>query len=151
MILPGKHPITSLLISYEHRRLMHVGPTLLTASLNRRYYIIGCRKIVHFITRGCTTCRHSMARPKHQLLGQIPTERITPDLVFNRVGLDYAGPFILKYGSVHKPSFIKAYVCIFVSLSIKAVHLELVSDLTRHLHCCPTTYDDSLLEEANPL
>ena len=25
---------------------------------------------------------------------------------------------------------IKAYVCVFVSLSVKAVHLELVSDLT---------------------
>ena len=109
---------------------MHAGPTLLTSSLNRRYYIIGCRKIVRSITCGCTTCRRSMARPKHQLLGQIPTERIVPDLVFNRVGLDYAGPFILKYGSVRKPSFVKAYVCIFVSLSIKAVHLELVSDLT---------------------
>ena len=109
---------------------MHAGPTLLTASLNRCYYIVGCRKIVRSITRGCITCRRSTARPKPQLLGQIPTERITPDLVFNRVGLDYAGPFILKYGSIRKPSFIKSYVCIFVSLSIKAVHLELVSDLT---------------------
>ena len=46
LILPGKHPITSLIISSEHRRLMHAGPTLLAASLNRRYYIIGSRKIV---------------------------------------------------------------------------------------------------------
>ena len=27
VILPRKHPITSLLISSEHRRLMHAGPT----------------------------------------------------------------------------------------------------------------------------
>ena len=130
VILPGKHPITSLLISSEHRRLMHAGPTLLTASLSRRYYITGCRKIVHSITRGCITCRRSTARPEHQLLGQIPAERITPDSVFNRVGLDYAGPFLPKYGSIRKPSTVKAYVCIFVSLTVKAVHLELVSDLT---------------------
>lgn len=31
IIVPGKHPITVLLISSEHRRLMHAGPTLLTA------------------------------------------------------------------------------------------------------------------------
>ena len=57
VILPGKHPITSLLISSEHRRLMHAGPTLLAASLNRRYYITSCRNIVCSITRGCVTCR----------------------------------------------------------------------------------------------
>ena len=130
VILPGKHPITSLLISSEHRRLMHAGPTLLTASLNRRYCITGGRKTIRSITRGCITCRRYTARPKQQLLGQMPAERIMPDSVFDRVGLDYAGPFVLKYGSIRKPSFIKAYVCLFVSLTIKAVHLELVSDLS---------------------
>ena len=130
VILPGKHPITSLLISSEHRRLMHAGPTLLAASLNRRYYITGCRKIVRSITRGCITCRRTTAKPKSQVLGQLPVERITPDSVFDRVGLDYAGPFTVKYGSTRKPTLVKAYVCIFVSLTIKAVHLELVSDLT---------------------
>ena len=57
-------------------------------------------------------------------------ERVTPDRVFDRVGLDYAGPVLVKYGYVHKPTVIKSYVCVFVSLSVKAVHLELVSSLT---------------------
>lgn len=130
IILPGKHPITSLLISSELRRLMHVGPTLLTASLNRRYYITWCRRIVHSITHDCIICRHTTAKPKPQLLGQLPAERITPDYVFNHVGLNYAGPFTIKYGSNRKPTLVKAYVCVFVSLSIKAIHLEIASDLT---------------------
>ena len=109
---------------------MHAGPTLLAASHNRCYYITSCRNIVRSITRGCVTCRRSSARPKHQILGQLPAEHLTPDSVFDRVGLDYAGPFILKYGSIRKPTFVKAYICLFVSLSIKAVHLELASDLT---------------------
>ena len=64
------------------------------------------------------------------MLGQLPPERITPDSVFERVGIDYAGPFLVKYGSVKKPIVVKAYLGIFVSLTVKAVHLELVSDLT---------------------
>ena len=64
------------------------------------------------------------------MLGQLPIERITPDLVFNKVGVDYARPVYIKYGLVRKPTVIKAYICVFVSLSVKAVHLELVSDLT---------------------
>ena len=31
---------------------------------------------------------------------------------------------------VRKPTIIKAYICVFVSLSVKAVHLEAVSNLT---------------------
>ncbi len=33
-------------------------------------------------------------------------------------------------GHVRKPTIVKAYIGIFVSLSVKAVHLELVTDLT---------------------
>ena len=64
------------------------------------------------------------------MLGQLPIERVTPGPVFNKVGVDYAGPVLVKYGYVRKPTIVKAYVCVFVSLTVKAVHLELVTDLT---------------------
>ena len=130
VILHGKQPITKLIIQEEHVRLLHAGPTLLTSSLNRRFHIVGGRRFVRSITRGCTTCRRNSEKPQPQLMGQLPMERVTPDLVFENVGIDYAGPVYIKYGYVRKPKIVKAYVCIFVSLTVKAVHLELVSDLT---------------------
>ena len=54
-------------------------------------------------------------------------ECVTPNSVFS---VDYAGLVYIKHGFVHKPTVIKAYVCVFVSLSVKAIHLELVSDLS---------------------
>ena len=56
-------------------------------------------------------------------------ERVTPSSVFERVGLDYTGPLQIKYGPARKPTVVKAYICLFVCLSVKAVHLKLVSDL----------------------
>lgn len=50
--------------------------------------------------------------------------------MFDRVGVDYAGPVCIKYGFVRKPILVKAYICVFVSLTVKAVHLKLVTDLT---------------------
>jgi hypothetical protein len=47
-----------------------------------------------------------------------------PGSVFVNVGVDYTGSFDTE------PTIIKAYVCVFVCLSVKAVHLESVSDLT---------------------
>lgn len=60
----------------------------------------------------------------------MPPERVDPGSVFEKVGMNYAGPVNIKYGHVRKPVIVKAYICIYVSLSVKAVHLELVSDLT---------------------
>ena len=130
VILSGKHPLARLIIHFEHLCLLHAGPTLLACSLNSRFYIIGGRKAIRSITRGCITCRRVSARPQAQMLGQLPIERITPDLVFDKVGVDYAGPFYIKYGHVRKPTIVKSYASVFVSLSVKAVHIELASDLT---------------------
>ena len=74
----------------------------------------------------CQTCK-----PRNQLLGQLPLEHVTPGSVFQRVGVDYAGLVKVKYGMVRKPNIVKAYICcVFVFLSVKAVHLEAVTDLT---------------------
>ena len=118
-ILHGKHQVTKLIIYSEHICLFHAGPTLATASLCGRYHIIGSRMAVRSVTCGCVACRRASAKPQPQMLGQLPVERLTPGSVFDNVGVDYAGPVYIKYGFVCKPTIIKAYVCIFVSLSVK--------------------------------
>ena len=75
-------------------------------------------------------CRRKSKKPDPQLMGQLPIERVTPDIVFENVGVNYAGPIYVKHGHVRKPTVVKAYTCVFVSLSVKAVHIELVSNLT---------------------
>ena len=130
MIVHGKHPLTRLIIRTEHIRLMHAGATLVSASLSGRLHIIGGRKVIRCVIRQCVICRRQSSRTETQKMGSLPVERLTPDRPFANVGIDYAGPFYVKYGYVRKPTIVKAYVSVFVSLSIKAVHLELVSDLT---------------------
>ena len=129
-ILHQKHAVTRLIVRAEHLRLLHSGPTLMAASLSRRFHIIGGRRLMRFVARECIICRWEVAKPHPQLMGQLPTERVTPGLVFKNIGVDYAGPVYIKYGHVRKPVIVKAYIAVFVSLSVKAVHLELVSDLT---------------------
>ena len=130
IIIHGKHLLTRMIIRREHLRLLHAGPTPVSSSLSRQFHIIGTKKSVRSITRQCVTCRRRAAKPQMQMLGQLPLERVSPGAVFEKVGVDYAGPLYVKYGYVRKPTLVKAYVCLFVSLSVKAVHLEAVSDLT---------------------
>ncbi|GFX76275.1 integrase catalytic domain-containing protein [Trichonephila clavipes] len=63
-------------------------------------------------------------------MGDLPKERITPDKVFNSTGIDLCGPFFIKNKYQRKGPEIKVYVCIFICLVTKAIHLEIISDLT---------------------
>ena len=63
-------------------------------------------------------------------MDNLPIERITQDRPFVNVRVDYAGTFYVKYGYVHKPTIVKAYARVFLSLTVKAVHLEVFSDMT---------------------
>ena len=130
VIIHGRHSLAKLVIRSEHIRLLHAGPTLVHASLSLRIHVVGGRKIIRSIIRQCVVCRKHSARLQSQVMGNLPIERITPDRPFANVGVDYAGPFYVKYGYVRRPTVVKAYVSVFVSLTVKAVHLEVVSDLT---------------------
>ena len=50
--------------------------------------------------------------------------------MFTNVGIDFAGPITVKRGNPRKPTLTKAFVCVFVCLVTKAVHLEAVTDLS---------------------
>jgi len=49
---------------------------------------------------------------------------------FSEIDLNFTGPFYVRRGHVRRPVLIKSYVCVFVCTVIKAVHLELCSDLS---------------------
>lgn len=130
IVLPGEHRFTKLVIRSEHERLLHAGLTATSASLSRKFHILNCRRAVRTIVRSCVKCRKVTARPNTQLLGQLPADRLQPGQSFDCVGVDYAGPMLIKSGPVRRPVLKKAYVAVFVCFTTKAVHLELVSDLT---------------------
>lgn len=62
-------------------------------------------------------------------MADLPSERVSPAPPFLRVGVDYCGPFQVKY-PIRRSAARKHFVAIFVCLVTKAIHLELVSDLT---------------------
>lgn len=65
-----------------------------------------------------------------QLMGSLPTPRVTPSRPFVKSGVDYAGPFTLKNPIGRAPKTYKAYLCLFVCMATKAIHLEAVTSLT---------------------
>lgn len=69
-------------------------------------------------------------------MGDLPRLRVTQIKPFSCVAIDYAGFFITKHAKTRNSKTSKSYVCIFVCFATKAVHLELVSDLSSEAFLC---------------
>ncbi|KAG6461368.1 hypothetical protein O3G_MSEX012582 [Manduca sexta] len=63
-------------------------------------------------------------------MADLPEFRVTEAKAFVHTGVDYAGPIRITLTRRRGHHSQKAYICLFVCLVVKAVHIELVSDLT---------------------
>nr|XP_015836641.1 PREDICTED: uncharacterized protein LOC107398133 [Tribolium castaneum] len=63
-------------------------------------------------------------------MGDLPSLRISQIKPFSCVGVDYGGPFKITLGRTRGSKSQKAYICVFLCFSTKAIHIELVSDLS---------------------
>ena len=88
--------VAKLLIKFEHIRLLHAGPSLFPASISRHFHLVRGRSLIRSITRSSVTLRYKSFRLRLQMMGQLPTERVIPDIRSNQVGVDYAGPIYIK-------------------------------------------------------
>ncbi|XP_026736737.1 uncharacterized protein LOC113500227 [Trichoplusia ni] len=68
------------------------------------------------------------------IMGQLPSSRSNLEFPFLNSSVDYAGPILIADRKGRGCKLVKSYICIFVCLAIKAVHLELVTDLTKEAY-----------------
>ncbi|XP_038118272.1 uncharacterized protein LOC119769525 [Culex quinquefasciatus] len=128
-ILDHRHPFTETVIADYHVNLYHAGQQLLLSALRGRFWPTSARNVVRKVIHSCVSCFRARPRVQNQLMADLPPERVNPCFAFQRVGVDYCGPFYLVHG-LRRGSPVKCFVAIFVCLVTKAVHLELVANLT---------------------
>jgi hypothetical protein len=129
ILLPSKHYVTRLLIKQYHEQQLHGGQQLTLAALRQKYWPVAAQSLVRKIIFECVKCFKTRPRRFIQKMGDLPSVRIEPTRPFINVGIDYAGPILIKQGNKRsKP--VKSYIALFICLATKAVHMELVGDLT---------------------
>ncbi|KAJ0175961.1 hypothetical protein K1T71_008135 [Dendrolimus kikuchii] len=109
---------------------MHAGPRTLHGILSRTYWIINARNIIRSVLSKCVNCFKFNPTSIQPMMGTLPSSRIQPNKVFSHVGCDIGGPFIVKESTRRNARTHKAYLCLFVCFSTKAVHLEVLSDMS---------------------
>lgn len=129
IILPSTSPIFALLVRSIHEENLHAAPQLLIGLLRLRYWITGARDLAKKIFHKCTICFRARPKRIEQFMAELPSARITASRPFSSTGIDYWGPIFVQ-PTQRKASPRKAFVAVFVCFCTKAVHLELVADLS---------------------
>lgn len=131
MLLPREHRLTALVIEEYHRRFSHPGLQTLQNLISQDFWILSSKRAINAITSSCLKCyrvRPQVASPP--LMGDLPAFRVSQLKPFSSSAVDYAGPFNISLGRARGSKSYKGYICVFVCTATKAVHLELVSELT---------------------
>jgi hypothetical protein len=130
MLLSKHSELTRKLIVEEHNRFGHVGPQTLLFILRRHYWPVHGKQLIKLLLRNCVTCARMNPKLMQQFMGDLPSERVQLVHPFFEVGVDFAGPFMIKQGGIRSKTYFKSWVSVFVCMATKAVHLEFVQDLT---------------------
>lgn len=129
-LLPKDTRFVGLLIEHYHRSHCHAATNALIAILRREYWITSVRRQVSRVIRKCIVCFRFSPSIQPPFMSDLPADRVTATRPFNRTATDFAGPFLVKSSLLRNAKSVKSYLCVFVCLASKALHLEVVSSLS---------------------
>jgi hypothetical protein len=130
IVLSHKSHFSKILLQYLHVKNKHCGPQALLAASRQNWWIINGKNAAKYIVHRCHTCIKMKPKSCQQIMAELPAFRVQQIRPFVHSGVEYAGPFITKNQHQRKGQLIKSWIAVFVCLATKAVHLEVVEDLT---------------------
>ena len=132
-LLSATEYYTRLIIEDCHYKTMHSGVSQTLAQTRMGYWIPQGRSQVKKVVNNCKVCQRaeggSFSMPK---MPPWPRERVAQSFPFEYTGLDYLGPFYIQVYTreSNQPTSKKVWVCLFTCLAVRAMHLELIEDLS---------------------
>ena len=131
IILPEGGYLTQLIIEQAHSQFMgHYGVNTALKSLCQRFWILNVKVALRKVINRCVACKKSNTKPAQQVMADLPYARLqVQESPFTPVGVDCFGPLLASV----KRSDVKRYGCLFTCMTTRAIHLELLRDLSASL------------------
>ena len=126
-LLPAKHLFTRIIVYAVHEKYLHAGVTSTLTAIRQSYWIPDARQSIRKLLRHCVICRKTEGKP-YQTPDPPPLVkcRVQETQPFEVTGVDFTGTLYVR--DIGKEG--KVYVCLFTCAVTRAVHLEIVTDLT---------------------
>jgi hypothetical protein len=129
VILPKHDKYVEQFVLYLHKIHSHASPETCLFILRQKYWLLGGRREIKRILRVCE-CYKLRARPFQTQMSPLPLERLTPIEAFVNIGFDTFGHFETAMTISGLTETFKTYAIIFTCLVTRAVHVELVYNLS---------------------
>ena len=127
MILPKYGHLTHIIIKHYHEKAQHQGRGITISTIRSNgFYIIGVYRLVASMIFKCVRCRNLRHATQVQKMSDLPSDRIEPSAPFTFVSLDCFGPYLVN----ERRKEIKRYGLLFVCQASRAIHLEVLDDMS---------------------
>lgn len=127
ILLPPKHHVTQIIV---REKSMHRGTQGILNALRSKFWLINGRNSVKSVIHKCVRCTRAKPITPNYVMGNLLRLRLIFTRPFLQSDVDFCGPFHIKEKRFRNRKREKIYIAVFVCLSVKAIHLELVQDWT---------------------
>ena len=125
--VPSRHPLTMLIVLATHATQLHGGVNSTVTALRQKFWVPSARQYVKSVLRTCVTCRRVCGKPYSipdpPPLPKSRTQQASP---FTVTGVDFTGTLYIRGIAGEE----KVYICLFTCANTRAIHLEVVNDLS---------------------
>ena len=110
---------------------MHDGVKDTLCSLRENYWIARECQVVKREIHMCNVCRKLEGKPYASPdPAAVPDFRVSEEYPFSHTGVDFARPIYMNTSVKKETEMAKSYIALYTCASIRAVHPELVPNLT---------------------
>ena len=128
LFLPNRSHLVDLLIMHIHSSHNHISLSQTLSFYRQRCWTSKIRSHIKSLLLRCVVCQKFKGRTiKRPLPPPLPAERVRWVHPFTHVGVDHTGHFTTRDEGGDR---VKAYICLFVCTTMRAVHLEVVTNLS---------------------
>ncbi|XP_075164204.1 uncharacterized protein LOC142236798 [Haematobia irritans] len=127
VILPKGHRYSRLVVEHYLKKNCHHNSAKVICDVRERFWIPSIRSLLRSVEMQCNFCKIRKAQPTQPIMAALPIDRVIPFVrPFSHTGVDIFGPSNIKI----RRSTEKRYVALFTCLTVRAVHIEIVVDLS---------------------
>ncbi|XP_069108940.1 uncharacterized protein [Argopecten irradians] len=132
IIIPKKHHVAHLLVAHFHCEVKHQGRLFTEGAIRASgFWIVGCRRLINAFLRKCVKCLKLRGKQQYPKMADLPYERLNPAPPFSHVGIHVFGPWsVVTRKTRGGQAQSKRWAVIFTCLMIRAVHIEVVEEMT---------------------
>ena len=128
LFLPNRSCLVDLLITHIHSSHNHIGLSHTLSLCRQRCWTPKIRSRIRSLLLRCVVCQKIKGGTiKRPLPPPLPAERVKWVPPFSQVGVDHTGHFTIRDERGNRT---KVYICLFVCTTTRAVHLEVMTNLS---------------------